>query len=164
MAAGVRRLVALVVGAGVVLAVVEFAVFVVLVRQWGALWPVLASLVTSAAGLWLARREGVRAWRSVSRHLSAGRPPGPAAVSGAAALAGACLIALPGLVGDVLGLLLWVPPARRLAAALAAARPGRLVGLFGPRRVRVRVDRTTGRGGRPPARPGGALEGEVVDR
>ncbi|HEX5741414.1 MAG TPA: FxsA family protein [Pilimelia sp.] len=156
-----RRLVGVFAGAGVALAVAEFTVFAVLVRQWGPVWPLLVSLATSAVGLWLARREGVRAWRSVAGHLSAGQPPGRAAVAGVVALAGACLIALPGLVGDVLGLLLWAPPSRRVAAAFAAARPGRLVGLFGPRRVRVR----TGRGAPPgQPRPGGAWEGEVVER
>ncbi|GGK08829.1 hypothetical protein GCM10010123_43370 [Pilimelia anulata] len=160
-----RRVVGAVLLAGLALAAAEFAVFVLLVHRWGPLWPVGLSLVTTLAGLWLVRREGGRAWRRVRDAASAGRPPGGEAVAGLVALAGAVLVALPGLVGDVLGLLLWLPPTRRLVAGFAAGRSGALVGLFGPRRVRVRRTRS----GPPPGdgaarpRPGGVVEGEVVD-
>ncbi|GGK37441.1 hypothetical protein GCM10010124_32810 [Pilimelia terevasa] len=162
-----RRLVSAVAVAGLVLAVAEFAVFVAAAHRFGFWPPVAVSLLTSWCGLWLARREGARAWRRLRAELAAGRPPGLPAVAGAAALAGAVLIALPGLLGDVLGLVLWSPPVRRLVAAVVAARPGALVGWFGARRVRSRVGRE--RGGPPPGgdarpRPGAVVEGEILDR
>jgi UPF0716 protein FxsA len=88
------------------------------------------ALVVLAAGVWLARW----ARRSAAERLARGDNPVAAARAGfdvAALFAAEVLFWFPGLVSDVLGLLLLLPPVRDLAAArlarnIAAATPGRV--------------------------------------
>ncbi len=85
------------------------------------------------------------------------------------------LLALPGLVSAVVGLLLLVPPLRRVAGGGVRRATERRVSsmvagdLFGPRRVRVyrgAPQPTPPQPTAPPpaAEPGAAIEGEIVDR
>jgi UPF0716 protein FxsA len=147
-------------------AVVEVAVFIAVAHAIGAGWAVLAGAALSLLGVALLRREGLRAWRRFRDAAGGGRPPGVQASDGVVGLGGALLLAVPGFVTAVAGLLLLLPPARPLARhrvqrfaerRLTAAAAG---SLFGPRTVRVRqgdpVDEPA-----PP--PGPAIEGEIVD-
>jgi UPF0716 protein FxsA len=125
-------------------ALVEITVFVLLAQAIGFGWAFLLVLVTSTAGVLLLRREGMRAWRRFRDAANAGRPPGDQVTDGVVGLGAGLLLAIPGLVTSVIGLLLAVPPGRilaRSAARRAAERrvPSGVAGdLFGPRRVRVR--------------------------
>ncbi len=162
-------------------AVVEIAVFVLLAHLIGYGPALLLLLAASVAGLFLLRREGMRAWRSFRAAASAGQPPGRQVTDGLVGLAGGLLLAVPGLVSGLIGVLLVVPPVRRGASLLARRAAERRVSsmvageMFGPRRVRVRrgAPRPAGDGpGQPPAdpvRPVGpppgdvVVEGEIVD-
>lgn len=151
----------------------ELAVFVLLGRAVGFGTAVLVVFAVSLLGLVLLRREGMRAWRGFRASAQAGQPPGRQVTDGLVGLAGALLLATPGLVSGAVGLLLLVPPVRRLARSgvqrAAERRVSSMVAgdLFGPRRVRVR------RGAPQPApRPaeqptvvdgGRAIEGEIVE-
>ena len=142
--------------------VLELAVFVAVGREVGFPTAVLAVFVASVLGLVLLRREGMRAWRGFRASAEAGRPPGAQVTDGLVGLAGALLLATPGLLSGLVGLLLLVPPVRRLARAgvqrAAERRVSSMVAgdLFGPRRVRVRR-------GDPQPPPGPAAEPTVVD-
>ena len=166
-----RRVLALLPIGLLLLAVAEIAVFVAVVHAVGAGWAVLALAATCLAGLMLLRREGVRGWRRFRAAAESGRPPGHQVSDGLVGLAGALLLAVPGFVTSVLGVLLLVPPLRtvvrrsveraterRMTSALAGD-------LFGPRRVRVRRGAPVAEPAdvRVPAQPGAAIEGEVVD-
>ncbi|MFG3702438.1 FxsA family protein [Micromonospora sp. NPDC047620] len=160
---------------GLLLAVLlELAVFVVVGRAIGFGSALLAVFAVSLLGLVLLRREGMRAWRGFRAAAEAGQPPGRQVTDGLVGLVGALLLAIPGLVSGLVGLLLLVPPVRRLARGgvqrAAERRVSSMVAgdLFGPRRVRVR------RGApqpapRPTAEPptvvdgGRAIEGEIVE-
>lgn len=97
---------------------VELYLLVLLGRQFGA-GPVLALLVLSALlGSTVARLEGLRVWRDCARALYEGRSPAQSVLEGVLVLVGAGLLILPGVLTDVLGLLLLFPPSRR-----AFARP-----------------------------------------
>lgn len=123
---------------------------------------VLVLVAGSVAGLLLLRREGLRAWRGFRQGVATGAPPGPQITDGLVGLGGALLLAVPGLLTGVAGLLLLTPPVRRLARdrvrALVERRlaPAQVGGVFGPRWVRVRQ-------GRRPAPDAETVEGEVVD-
>jgi UPF0716 protein FxsA len=159
-----RRLAGVGVGAAL-LVLAEIVVFVLLVQAIGIGWTLLALLVTSALGGWLLRREGVRAWRALRETASSGRPVGAGATRGVVGLLGALLLVVPGFITDVVGLMLLIPPVRRLAGGrvqhfaegrLSSATAG---DLFGPRQVRVR---------RGPTVPADApdtevVEGEIID-
>jgi len=131
--------------------VVEVVVFV-LVAQWiGLAWALGIALATTLLGGWLLRREGVRAWRRFRDAVQAGRPPGRPATDGVVGLAGALMLTAPGFVSDVVGLVLLLPPSRRLAGGAVQRvverrmSPALAGDIFGPRRVRARRGPTTSR-------------------
>ncbi|MCW3843443.1 FxsA family protein [Micromonospora yasonensis] len=161
------------------LAVLELTVFVLVGRGIGFGSALLLMFAASLLGLVLLRREGTRAWRGFRAAVESRQPPGQQVTDGLVGLLGALLLALPGLVSGAVGLLLLVPPVRRLARAGAQRAAERGVSsmvagdLFGPRVVRVRrgepqppppaggpaagPQRPT-----PPQEPGRAIEGEIV--
>ncbi|MBB5826694.1 FxsA family protein [Micromonospora carbonacea] len=159
---------------------VELAVFVGVGRAVGFGSAVLLVFAASLLGLVLLRREGMRAWRGFRAAAQAGAPPGPQVTDGLVGLLGALLLAAPGLVSGVVGLVLLVPPVRRLAGAGVRRATERRVSsmvagdLFGPRRVRVRRGDAPPSGQPEPTEPGraaptvvdsgAAIEGEIVDR
>ncbi|MEV6600744.1 FxsA family protein [Actinoplanes sp. NPDC051346] len=162
------------------LAVAEIAAFAAVAQALGAGWAVLLIAASSIAGMALLRREGIRGWRAFRTAAEAGRPPGPQVSNSLVGLLGALLLAMPGFVSTVAGLLLVVPPGRVLARH-AVERftekrvPSAVAGdLFGPRRVRVHqsdpVDSDPADKPAPAARvpagevrPGPVITGEVVE-
>ncbi|MXY30555.1 MAG: FxsA family protein, partial [Gammaproteobacteria bacterium] len=87
-----------------------------LIRLGGAigLLPTLSLCVlTGVAGAWLARREGLRALWSFQQRLASGGVPGRALMDGLCILLGGALLLTPGLLTDVVGFSLLVPPSRR---------------------------------------------------
>jgi UPF0716 protein FxsA len=141
-------------------AVAEVVVFVLVVRWLGAPVAVLLALATSVIGIVLLRREGIRAWRRFRTAVEAGEPPGVRVADGLVGLVGALMLALPGFVSDVVGLLLVLPPSRGLArravqrVAETRMSSGLAGDVFGPRRVRVRRGPPLGTDPPVPGRPG----------
>jgi len=87
-----------------------------LIRLGGAigLFPTLSLCVlTGVAGAWLARREGLRALWSFQQRLARGGVPGRALMDGLCILLGGALLLTPGLLTDVAGFSLLLPPSRR---------------------------------------------------
>lgn len=70
-------------------------------------------VLTGVAGAWLARREGLRALWSFQERLARGGVPGRALMDGLCILLGGALLLTPGLLTDVVGFSLLVPPSRR---------------------------------------------------
>ncbi|WP_344388346.1 FxsA family protein, partial [Asanoa iriomotensis] len=141
-------------------AAVEIAVFILVAHLIGFGFTVLLVLAASAAGVLLLRREGMRAWRGFRAAADAGQPPGNQVTDGLVGLGAGLLLAIPGLVSAVLGILLALPPGRQIARLVARRATERRISsaaagdLFGPRRVRVR------RGApRPPEGGGGGGSG-----
>ena len=159
-------------------ALAEIVVFVALGRAIGYGATILLIFAASLAGLLVLRREGVRAWRRFRAAAESGNPPGREVTDGVIGLAAGLLLAAPGLVTGVTGLLLLIPPLRtgaRVGAQRLTERrmPSMVAGdLFGPRRVRVRqgAPRT---GPTPAAEPhtpppaadptAPVLEGEIIE-
>ncbi|MFG1721343.1 FxsA family protein [Micromonospora chalcea] len=165
------------------LTLLELAVFVLVGRAVGFGAAVLLVFGASLLGLVLLRREGMRAWRGFRAAAQAGRPPGPEVTDGLVGLLGALLLAMPGLFSGVVGLLLLLPPLRRVAGGGVRRATERRVSsmvagdLFGPRRVRVyrgapqptpQPTPSPSPGPAPSPQPvtdpGKAIEGEIVDR
>lgn len=154
-----------------VLLIAEIAVFI-LVGNWiGVGWTILLALATSAVGLWLFGREGMRALRALGEASRGGKPPGPAAVDAGLVALGGLLVLLPGFVSDVAGLLCLIPVTRPLIRRLVV---GGVARKYGPARVRSRrLDGVDGpRGTAAPGSPGtggrstgsdpSVIEGEIV--
>lgn len=156
------------------LAFVEIAVFASVVHAIGPLWAVLLAAASSIAGLALLRREGIRGWRGFREAVQQGRPAGRQVAGSLVGLLGALLLAVPGFVTAVAGLLLVVPPGRTLARSgieryTERRVPARVAGdLFGPRHVRVHqsdpVDEPAGGATTPSSGPAGEIvQGEIVE-
>lgn len=107
------------------LAVVTFAELVT-VWQVGLLvgfWPTVALIgATGVLGAYFAKREGLRVWGEWRAALEQGKVPAVGLVDGLLVLLGGVLLLAPGLLGDVVGAFLLVPPTRRVVATFVRAR------------------------------------------
>jgi UPF0716 protein FxsA len=91
-------------------------------------WVTVATIfVPGLLGAWLAKREGARAFREVLAALSLQREPTGAIVDGAIVLVASVLLITPGVLTDLTGLMLLVPPVRRTAGAYARRRLTRAI-------------------------------------
>jgi UPF0716 protein FxsA len=128
--------------------IAELAVLVAVGSQIGYLNTFVLMVVLSLTGAWLARREGLGAWRRLQAALVEGRMPTVEVADGAMILLAGALLLTPGFLSDVVGVLLLLPPvravARRWVPALLARRVIRRT------RGRFRVGVVDGQ-----ARPGG---------
>jgi UPF0716 protein FxsA len=137
----------------------ELAVLIA-VGNWIGLVPTLILLLAvSVAGAWLAKREGLAAWRRLQLALAQGRMPTVEVTDGALILLAGALLLTPGFLSDVLGILLLLPPTRAIARRQLPRLAERRLRRRGVRRVVV--DGT--------ARPAGSTRvtwgpAEVADR
>jgi UPF0716 protein FxsA len=128
------------------LPILEIALFVEVGGAIG-LFPTLAIvLVTGVLGVMLVRRQGLRALDRARADMEAGRDPLDPIANGALILVAGILLILPGFFTDTLGLLLMIPPVRRLVIRRGGSR------------VTVRAA-TYVRPGRPP-RPADVIDAE----
>ena len=74
---------------------------------------ILLILLTAAAGSYLAKREGLRAWQEIRKQAAEGYPPGNAALDGLFILAGGLMLLFPGFITDAIGLFLLMPAVRK---------------------------------------------------
>lgn len=79
-------------------------------------------LVTGLVGGAVARWQGTRAVREIVDAASQGRAPGRELAAGALFVAGAAFLLTPGIVTDVAGFLLMIPPVRLRAAGVLVSR------------------------------------------
>lgn len=92
--------------------IAELAVIIAVGREVGVVPTVAGLVVAGLVGAWLAKREGVAAWRRLNDALAAGRMPTEEIADGAMILLAGALMAAPGFIGDALGLVLLIPPLR----------------------------------------------------
>ncbi len=94
------------------------------------LWLVI---FTGVLGAWLARREGLRCWLEIQKRIDRGELPTDSLLEGVMILVAGAVLVTPGVLTDILGFSLLVPPfrriirrwlARRITARAAMHRPG----------------------------------------
>lgn len=121
-------------------------------------WPTLAIVLgTAFLGALLAKREGLRVLHTWRRSLAEMRLPEEGVTSGLLVLVGAVLLISPGVLTDVLGIGLLVPPVRRAVARRLEHRLREYVSEHGS--FQVRVMSPTYRG----ARDVVDVEGRLID-
>jgi UPF0716 protein FxsA len=100
----------------------ELALLIKLGQSIG-LWPTLAViLLTAGLGLAILQQQSFAAFRRASENLAQGKPPIEPVLDGfMLILAGGLLIA-PGLLTDVAGMMLLIPPVRRWVAVWGLKR------------------------------------------
>lgn len=107
--------------------VVDLAVLVAVGDRVG-FWPTIAVVVlTALVGSWLAKREGLAAWRRVQGTVLSGGVPGQALVDGLLILVAGTLLLTPGFLTDIVGLLGLFPPTRAVLRRAVRARFERAV-------------------------------------
>lgn len=127
--------------------VVEIVALVAVVSWIGIGATLLVLLGGALLGLWLARREGVRATQALATAVQDRRVAHPELTDGLLVAAAGLLLFLPGLVTDLAGLLLLLPPIRaRVRRRFVRAAELRAPGL---RTARIRTQ-------------GPVVDGEVV--
>lgn len=88
---------------------VELAVLVKLGDAIG-FWPTMATIVaTGLVGSWLARSQGLSAWRRFQQRLAGGELPGQEAVDGVIILVSGALLITPGIITDLVGFIGLLP-------------------------------------------------------
>ena len=128
--------------------VVEIVALVALASWIGVGWTLLVLLAGSVLGLWLARREGLRAVRAMTEAARDHRVAHVELTDGLLVAMGGLLLLVPGLVTDVAGLLLLLPPTRSLVRRRMVREAERRALVL--RTARIRGD-------------GSIVDGEVVD-
>ena len=101
-----------------VLPVVELWILISIGRTVGALPTVLMVVGMGMLGAALARHEGRRVFLGWRAALQEGRVPEEGILEGALVLVGGVLLLTPGVVTDVMGILLFIRPTRRFIAAM----------------------------------------------
>jgi UPF0716 protein FxsA len=84
--------------------------------------PIALVLITGIAGAALARRQGWWVGQRVRSELNAGRLPAGAVLDGFLILIGAILLITPGVLTDLVGIVLLIPPTRNVIKRAALAR------------------------------------------
>lgn len=104
------------------LLVVEVALLYVVGGAIG-FWPMAALILLSGVlGAVLGKREGLKVWRAWREALAAGRVPEEGILGGVLVLTGAVLLMMPGVLSDLAGVALLIPPARKAIARVVTAR------------------------------------------
>ncbi len=103
-----------------VVPVVELVLLLRLARaiSWGP--TILLVIVTGVLGAWLARRAGLRTLMKIQEEMAAGRLPTLSLVEGVLILVAGVVLVTPGILTDLAGFALLVPPIRRWVAQRAA--------------------------------------------
>jgi len=101
---------------------VELALLIWISQYTGVLFTIGLVILTGVVGASLARREGLRCWLEVQRQLSQGQLPAEPLLEGLMILVAAVLLITPGVLTDLVGFALLVPPIRRLVGRYLAKR------------------------------------------
>ncbi|WP_309894689.1 FxsA family protein [Archangium sp.] len=105
-----------------VLPFIELYLLLAIGREVG-FWPTVGTvLLTGLIGAYLAKKEGLRVLRRWQESLAQGRMPEEGLLGGVLVLVGGVLLVSPGVITDVLGLVLLFPPTRRVVAAVVRRR------------------------------------------
>jgi UPF0716 protein FxsA len=99
----------------VVVPAAELYVILQAAHAFGVFETIAALLVISVVGAWLCRLEGFGVLRRIQVALDAGRLPTKELQDGALILLAGALLLTPGFLGDVVGILLLLPPTRAVA-------------------------------------------------
>lgn len=98
----------------IVLPLVELTLMMMLASytdSW--LIPLLFVIGTGMVGSWLARQQGFAIYQQIQRELAAGRMPTDAMIDGVMIFLAGILLISPGVLSDLFGITLFIPPLRR---------------------------------------------------
>jgi UPF0716 protein FxsA len=96
----------------VIVPFVELYILIELGSRIGALPTLGIVVITGIAGAALAKHQGLGVWHRIQTELSYGHMPGEVMFDGVLVLIGSVLLLTPGILTDITGFILLVPPGR----------------------------------------------------
>lgn len=105
----------------ILIPIAEVWVAIAVAHHIGWLATIVLLILISACGPSLVRRQGTGVWRRAKLRLQEGEVPGLEAIDGVLLLVAGGLLTFPGFITAVLGLLLLLPPVRRLVRVAVGA-------------------------------------------
>ena len=106
----------------IIVPLIEIALFIQ-IGGWLTLWPTLGIVLgTAVVGSWLLRWQGSQVLRDLQQEMQSLGNPLSSLAHGALVLVGGVMMILPGFFTDSLGILLMLPPVRRVVIRLILAR------------------------------------------
>lgn len=111
----------------VIVPLVDLAILVRLGQALG-FWPTIGLVVaTGTAGAFLARSQGLAVLRGIRTEMAVGQMPSSRLLDGAMVLVGGVLLLTPGLLTDLAGFILLLPPSRRRLKEILRRRVEKMV-------------------------------------
>ncbi len=101
---------------------IEIAGFVIVGKQIGVLATLGLVIAAAVLGIILLRVQGFGVMTRIRKELDAGRDPGRELANGVMIMMAGVLLLIPGFFTDIVGLLLFLPPVRRLAWGFLSKR------------------------------------------
>lgn len=83
----------------------EIALFIVVGKAIGVLYTLLLIVLTSVIGILIAKKRGTKSVQAIQKSLQQGQPPGVPMIETFMIFSGGVLLALPGFLTDLIGLL-----------------------------------------------------------
>ncbi|MER2121902.1 MAG: FxsA family protein [Solibacillus sp.] len=83
----------------------EIAVFIVIGNAIGVFYTLLLIIFTSIAGLLIAKKRGTKSIQDIQKSMQQGQPPAVPVIETFMIFVGGILLALPGFITDIIGLL-----------------------------------------------------------
>jgi UPF0716 protein FxsA len=134
---------------------VELSILIWIGNQTAWWLPILMVIGTGIAGTALARWQGWQVLRRIRADADAGRMPAEALIDGFLILIAGLLLITPGVLSDLLGILLLIPPVRAIMK--------RAIAVWIRKNIEVRISRATGGFGASSNGRRPSLRDEIVD-
>ena len=96
------------------LPMVELYLLIMLGSRIGAMPTIGLIVLTGIIGATLARQQGLSVLSKIQREMASGKPPTQELVEGALIVVGGIVLLTPGIVTDIFGFSLLVPPVRKI--------------------------------------------------
>jgi len=96
----------------VIVPFVELYILIELGKSIGAIPTLGIVVITGIAGAALAKQQGLGVWHRIQTELSCGHMPGDVLFDGVLVLIGSVLLLTPGILTDITGFILLIPPGR----------------------------------------------------
>lgn len=98
----------------IVVPALEIGLFILAGKTIGGLATIALIIATGILGAYLAKQQELGVLRKMQEQMRSGYPPGEALIEGVCVLFGGLLLLTPGFISDITGLLLVLPPTRKM--------------------------------------------------
>ena len=104
----------------ILLPMAELYLLLMMADMVGGMWTFALVIFTGILGAWLCRLQGFRTLTKINHEISSGQMPTDSLLDGGMILVSAALLVTPGIMTDVFGFSLLIPPCRALYRKLLA--------------------------------------------